>query len=274
MVKVAGIQTNPKILEKENNLNECLELIQTASSKGAKIIVFPECAITGYCFSSLEESLSIAEPILGPSTREISSLCIELGVYTIIGLLESEGEKCYNASALVGPSGFIGKYRKIHLPHLGVDRFVNRGDQPMKVFETEVGKLGMIICFDVRMPESARVLTLLGAESIMLPTNWPKGAELVPKYMINTRAYENRVNFVAVNRVGKERSFQFIGQSKIVDYSGKTLAEASSSKEEIIFATINLEEAKKKRVIIIPGEFELPLLEGRRPEFYDSLIKP
>jgi len=272
-VKVAGVQMDPKILEKEKNLSKCLEFIETAAKKNVEIIVFPECALTGYCFSSLEESFSVAEPVLGPSSRAIASLCTELNVYTIIGFLERDGDKYYNTIALIGPKGLIGKYRKLHLPFLGIDRFVNPGNQPLKVFETEVGRIGMNICFDVRMPESARVLTLLGAESIMLPTNWPKGAELVPKYVINARAYENRVNFIAVNRVGKERGFEFIGQSKIVDYSGKTLAEANSLKEEIIFATIDLDGARKKHVILVPGEFELPLFKGRRPEFYGILVK-
>jgi len=272
-VRVAGVQMDPKILEKEKNLSKCLEFLETAAKKNAEIIVFPECALTGYCFSSLEESFSVAESVFDPSSRAIASLCKELNVYTIIGFLERDGDKYYNSIALIGPNGVIGTYRKLHLPFLGIDRFVNPGDQPLKVFETEVGRIGMNICFDIRIPESARVLTLLGAESIMLPTNWPKGAELVPKYVINARAYENRVNVIAVNRVGKERGFEFIGQSKIVDYSGKTLAEANSLKEEIIFATIDLDGARKKHVIIVPGEFELPLFEGRRPEFYGILVK-
>ena len=272
-VRVAGVQMDPKILEKENNLLKCLEFLETAAKKRAEIIVFPECALTGYCFSSLEESFSVAEPVFGPSSRAIASLCTELNVYTIIGLLEKDGEKYYNTVALIGPKGLVGKYRKLHLPFLGIDRFVDPGNQPLKVFETEVGRIGMIICFDIRMPESARILTLLGAESIMLPTNWPKGADLVPKYVINSRAYENRVNVIAVNRVGKERGFEFIGQSKIVDYSGKTLAEANAFEEELIFATIDLDGARKKNVVLVPGEFELPLFKGRRPEFYGILVK-
>ncbi len=272
-VRVAGVQMDPKILEKEKNLSKCLEFLETAAKKKAEIIVFPECALTGYCFSSLEESFSVAEPVFGPSSRAIAALCRELNVYTIIGLLEKDGEKYYNTVALIGPKGLIGKYRKLHLPFLGIDRFVDPGDQPLKVFETGVGRIGMNICFDIRMPESARVLTLLGAESIMLPTNWPKGADLVPKYVINARAYENRVNVIAVNRVGKERGFEFIGQSKIVDYSGKTLVEANSLEEEIIFATIDLDGARKKHIVLVPGEFELPLFKRRRPEFYGLLVK-
>ena len=272
-VRVAGVQMDPKILEKEKNLSKCLEFLETAAKKNAEIIVFPECALTGYCFSSLEESFSVAEPVFGPSSRTIAALCRELNVYTIIGLIEKDGKKYYNTVALIGPKGLVGKYRKLHLPFLGIDRFVDPGNRPLKVFDTKVGRIGMNICFDIRMPESARILTLLGAESIMLPTNWPKGADLVPKYVINSRAYENRVNVIAVNRVGKERGFEFIGQSKIVDYSGKTLVEANSLEEEIIFATIDLDGARKKHIVLVPGEFELPLFKRRRPEFYGLLVK-
>jgi len=268
LLKVAGIQTNPKILEKEENLKKCLELMHAASKNGSQLLVFPECSITGYCFSSLDEGLDVAEPIPGPSTNEIGSLCKDLGIYTIIGLLEIDRDKCYNALAFFGPEGIIGKYRKIHLPYLGIDRYATPGDKPLKVYTTEIGKIGLNICFDVRLPESARVMALMGAEIIVLPTNWPRGAEAIPKYVINARAYENRVNYVAVNRVGVERGFRFIGRSKIADYTGQTLAKASAVNEEIIYASLNLKGAQEKHVIIIPGKFELPLFETRRPEFY------
>ncbi len=270
-VGVAGVQTDPKILEKEGNLESCLQLIHIAARKGSKLIVFPECSLTGYCFSSLSEGLDIAERIPGPSTREISSLCKELRVYTIIGLLEKYGNKCFNSVAFIGPEGVIGRYRKIHLPYLGIDRFATPGDEPYAVYTTDLGKIGMQICFDVRFPESARVLALLGAEVIVLPTNWPEGAEPVSEFVINTRAYENRVNYVAVNRVGIERGFRFIGQSIIVDYQGKTLAKADPIKEEIIYAKLDPVGARNKHVVIVPGEFELPLFDARRPEFYSIL---
>lgn len=273
VVKVAGIQSNPKILEKEKNLEECLESMKGASREGAELLVFPECSLTGYCFSSLEEALTVAETIPGPSVNAVASLCKKLGVYAVIGLLEREDDKCFNSLALLGPKGFVGKYRKLHLPYLGVDRFASHGDLPFKVFDTEVGKIGMNICFDSRFPETARILALLGAEVIVLPTNWPEGADLVPKYVVNTRAYENRVHYIAVNRVGRERGFRFIGQSKIIHCSGVTLAKANASKEEIIYAQLNLEESRKKYVVIKKNEFELPLFKERRPELYELISK-
>ena len=274
VIKVAGVQSNPKILEKEKNLEKCLESIEIASKEEAELVVFPECSLTGYCFSSLEEAMTVAETIPGPSVNAVASLCKELEVYAIVGLVERECDKCFNALAILGSEGFVGKYRKLHLPYLGLDRFVAHGNMPLRVFDTEVGKLGGIICFDTRFPEAVRVLALLGAEIIVLPTNWPKGADLVPKYVVNARAYENRVHYIAINRVGRERGFRFIGQSKIVHCSGVTLAEASASKEEIIYAQICPEEARKKHVVIKKNEFELPLFKERRPELYGLITKP
>ncbi|MDQ1279612.1 MAG: Amidohydrolase [Thermoproteota archaeon] len=273
LVKVAAIQSDPKILEVEKNLDECLEFIKVASKKDAKLIVFPECSLTGYCFSSFDEVMSVAETIPGRNVNIVSSLCKELGVYVVIGLVEREGDKCFNSLSILGPKGFIGKYRKLHLPYLGLDRFVSHGDIPLRILDTEVGKLGGIICFDTRFPEAVRILALLGAEIIVLPTNWPKGADLVPKYVINTRAYENRVHYIAANRVGRERGFRFIGHSKIVHCSGVTLAEASISKEEIIYAQLSPEESREKHVVIKKNEFELPLFKERRPELYELICK-
>jgi len=122
-VKIAGMQIEPIILDKDRNLARCLELIKVADKEGARLIVFPEAAITGYVFTSLGEALSIAEPIPGPSTEKILDSCRELNLYVIIGLLEKDRGKYYNAAALLGPSGLIGKYRKLHLPYLGIDRF-------------------------------------------------------------------------------------------------------------------------------------------------------
>lgn len=273
IVKVAGIQTNPKILAKKTNLDECLKHVKTASSQGAQLLIFPECSLTGYCYNSLKEALPMAETIPGPSINAVASLCRKLKVYVVIGLLEKDNTKCYNSLALLGPNGFVGKYRKLHLPQLGVDRFVSHGNLPFQVFETEVGKIGMNICFDSRFPEVARILALLGAEIVVLPTNWPEGADLVPKYVINTRAYENRLHYIAVNRVGCERGFRFIGRSKIVHCSGTTLTQANSFKEQIIYAQLQPQESRKKHVVIKKDEFELPLFKERRPHLYGILSK-
>ena len=276
IVKVAGVQMEPVILNKKVNLRRCQELLYAAAGQGAQFIVFPECTLTGYIYSSMDEARMIAEPIPGPSTREICNLCNKLDVYTVVGLIESDGNKYYNAVALLGPEGFIAKYRKLHLPYLGIDRFLNHGDLPLKVCETRVGKIGMGICYDARFPEHARILALKGAELIVYPTNLADITTFKAEHVILTRAYENLVFCMSINRVGEERGIRFTGHSRIVDFSsgGITLAEGKPYEEDIIYAEIEPGKAGDKHCIFVPGEFEIDFVKDRRPEYYDILTSP
>lgn len=271
-IRVAGVQMNPKLGQKERNLHKVLESIHRAAHADADLVVFPECALTGYCFASREEAQQVAEPIPGPSTELIERACQEADAHVIVGLLEGEGDRLYNALAFIWPSGQVEHYRKIHLPYLGVDRFVTPGDRPFKVYDSPVGRIGINICYDASFPESARVMALQGAELIVLPTNWPKGSENIAEFVVNTRAYENRVNYVAVNRVGRERGFTFMGRSKIIDYTGQTLAEGTATREEILYADLDLAGAREKHVVVIPKEFEVDRLRDRRTEFYGLIV--
>ncbi|MFC1994808.1 carbon-nitrogen hydrolase family protein [Chloroflexota bacterium] len=272
-VKIAAVQMDPKITKNRENLDKVLLETRIAAKNGADLIVFPECALTGYVFSSREEAMPFTENIPGASTESLAAYCKELGVHVIVGLLEKDAGKCYNAAVLIGPGGLVGKYRKNHLPFLGVDRFLDAGDEPFQVYKTPIGNIGINICYDCNFPEGARVMTLLGADIIVLPTNWPVGREKVPGYVINTRAFENNIHFVAVDRVGNERGAGFIGRSKIVSASGDTLAEASSDKEEIIYAEVSLVEARQKHVVFKPGEFEVNFIRDRRPELYGEITR-
>lgn len=272
-VKIAGLQMEPKILDKERNLARCLELIELAAEEGARLIVLPECALTGYCFSSLEEAIPVAEPILGPGTEELMAACRELNVYVVVGLLEKDGDKCYNTAVLLSPHGLVGKHRKLHLPYLGVDRFLDRGDLPLTVFDTEVGKIGMGICYDLMFAEHSRVLTLQGAELLVFPANWPESGIVYPDYIVPTRAIENHVYCVAVNRVGKERGTQFPGRSKIAHWFGRSLAEGKPNEEDILYAEVDPIEARQKRIVNVPGEHEVDFINDRRPEFYDLVCQ-
>jgi predicted amidohydrolase len=126
----------------------------------------------------------------------------------------------------------------------------------------------MNICYDINFPEAPRALKLLGAELFVLPTNWPEGAWRTPKFMLNARAQENHINLVAVNRVGIERVWRFIGQSKIVDCNGDIIVEASADKEEILFAEIDIQAANQNKIVNVAGAYEMDRIADRRPEFY------
>ncbi len=267
-VKIAGVQMEPKILEKARNLARCLDLIELTAKEGARLIVLPECALTGYCFSSLEEALPVAEPIPGPSIEKLTAACRELNVYVAVGLLEKDRDKCYNTAVLLSPHGLVGKHRKLHLPYLGVDRFLNPGDLPLTVYDTEVGRIGMGICYDLMFAEHSRVLALQGADILVFPANWPETGKVYPDYIVPTRAIENRVFCVAVNRVGKERWIKFPGHSKVVDWFGRSLAEGKDNEEDILYAEVKPAEARQKHFIIKRGKHEVNFIKDRRPDCY------
>lgn len=273
-IKIAGIQMEPIILDKGRNLARCLELINIAAKEGARLVVFPEATLSGYIFGNLEEALPVVETIPGPSTEIIRDYCRELNIHVIVGLLEEDRGRHYNTAALVGPSGLIGKYRKFHLPYVGIDRFLNHGDLPWQVSDTDVGKIGLGICYDLDFPEHARALALMGAEVIVVVTNWPQGVEFAPEHLIHARAIENSVYCLAVNRVGEERGVKFFGRSKFVDCLGRSIAEGKPYQEDILYAEINPALAREKHQVRVPGEFEVDMIGDRRPELYRILTQP
>jgi 5-aminopentanamidase len=273
VVKVAAVQMNPELMQKEKNLENILLKTREAAANGAKLIIFPECALTGYMFTGRAEAMPYAEAIPGPSTEKVAEVCKELGVYMIFGLLEKSNDKLYNAAALIGPEGLTGKYRKNHLPFLGVDRFTDKGDNQFEVFNTPAGNIGIVVCYDITFPETGRCLALKGADIIAVITNWPRQRIYIAKHVINARALENHIYVAAADRIGTERGGKFLGMSKIVDVSGRTLASASMTKEEILYADLDLELARKKHIVFVPGEMEMDFINDRRPELYGEITR-
>ncbi len=131
----------------------------------------------------------------------------------------------------------------------------------------------MNICYDGSFPESSRVLTLLGADLVVLPTNWPTGAVTTVCHLVQARALENHIFYAAVNRVGEERGFRFIGQSRIVQCNGDILVQAGEHDAEIIVAEIDPAIARNKRLVKIPGKYEIDRVADRRPEMYGPLCE-
>jgi len=266
---IACMQMDCLLGQPQANLSKIIESIRLAAKRDASLVAFPECALTGYAFESLEEAVPFAESVDGPSAQAVSEACRETGVYAAFGFIERDGGKFYNSVMLVGPEGLAGCYRKVHLPFIGIDRFLSPGDRPFQIFELPFGKVGLNICYDISFPEPARVLKLMGAELIVLVTNWPPGAWRSPEFVVNTRALENHVFYAAVNRVGTERGWQFIGRSKVVDCNGDTLAEANGESEELLVVPVELEEANHNHIVNVPGAYEIDRLADRRPEMYD-----
>lgn len=137
-LKIAGVQMDIAFGDPQANLRRMSQTLATTAEGGSQLTVFPECALTGYCFNSRQEAMPLAETIPGPSTERVGKLCRELDVHCVFGLLEIDGDRLFNACVLVGPQGLVGSYRKVHLPYLGVDAFAAPGDRPFAVHDVLV----------------------------------------------------------------------------------------------------------------------------------------
>jgi predicted amidohydrolase len=270
--KIAAVQMDCRLAEPRHNLEVMVARLREAASKGARLILFPECALAGYCFDSKDEAWPHAEPIPGPSSLALAAECGRLGVWAVAGMLEKSGNDLFNTAVLTGPKGIEGSYRKIHLPFLGVDRFTTPGERPFAVHDLDDLKVGITICYDGSFPEAARCLMLLGADLVVLPTNWPDGAAPTVKHLIQARALENRVYYAAVDRIGTERGFHFIGKSRIIDVNGELLTATDTDEPTILYADIDPARARDKRIVNIPGKYEMHRTADRRPEMYGPIV--
>jgi len=272
MVKIAAVQMQTDLMNPDANLSSVVSRIHDAALMGAKLAVFPECALTGYSLTS-EEAHEVAEAIPGPRLLKLTSACEAEDMLAVVGTLESDEEgRVFNTAMLVGPTGLLGRYRKTHLPFLGVDRFLAAGSSINGPFATAVGMLGLLICYDLRFPEPIRALALSGAQAILLPTAWPASATLYPEFMAQSRSAENSLFLVAANHCGEERGTRYLGRSIITGPNGEVLAEAGPKDDEILCAEIDLSRSDAKRRVFVTGEYELDLFGDRRPELYGVLV--
>lgn len=270
---VAGVQMDCKLGDAPANLRAMEERIAIAADRGAKLVVFPECIHSGYGYESRAEVVRVAEPLPGPATDRIAKVCAKFGVHVVFGLFEAAGSKLFNACALVGPQGYVASYRKMHLPCLGADRFTDPGDRPFAVHDIGGLKIGMNICFDGSFPESSRILTLLGADLVVLPTNWATNAMTMASLVSAARAWENHIYYLAVNRVGEESGFTYIGKSSAADYLGKMIHWAPENEEAIFTFDVDPVAARQKRVVTCAGTYEIDRVNWRRPDLYGPLLE-
>ena len=271
---VAGVQMNCALGDTNTNRTAVIDRLHRAVDRGARLVVFPECVLSGYGFESREQARSAAEPLPGPSTDAVAAACAKLGVWAVFGLLEVAPDgKLYNSCALVGPTGFVAGYRKLHLPCLGADRFTDPGDRPFAVHDLGGLKIGMNICFDGSYPESARILTLLGADLVVLPTNWATPARKMAELVSAARAWENHIYYLAVNRVGDESGYRYIGLSSAADYLGNVMHFAPEGEEAIFTIEVDPPAAAQKRVVTCAGVHEIDRVNWRRPELYGPLVE-
>jgi predicted amidohydrolase len=270
-MRIACVQAPVRFDDPTANAEYAVRRLTELKGQNVDFAVFPEAFLTGYCVGAQDEADKIAIQSTHAALQTIEKASNDLDILAIVGFAEMENGTVYNAATLFEPGQAPRKYRKTHLPDLGLDKFVQPG-QELPVFDTRLGRIGLLICFDLRPPEATRSMALQGADIIVLPTNWPEGAEVSADHIMISRAAENRVFVASCNRVGTENGFRFIGKSKIVHPTGRVLA-AAGSDEEVIVADLDFADARQKRTIAIPGKYETDVFSSRRPDLYLTLTE-
>ncbi|MCF6159077.1 MAG: acyltransferase [wastewater metagenome] len=260
MMNVGFFQTNPVFGKKTDNIQNAITEIRGLN---ADLVILPELFNTGYQFVSKEEAFSLAEQVPeGQTTQALIRLAEEKQVHIVAGLVEREGEYCYNSAVLVGPDGYIGCYRKLHL-FSDEKLWFEPGNTGLKVYDIGQARIGIMVCFDWFFPEVARSLALKGADIICHPANLI--LPYCPHAMI-TRCIENRVFAITANRTGVERrskdTLAFIGTSQIVGTKGEILYRASADQEESMVIEIDPNVACDKYITPVNH-----LFNDRRVEF-------
>lgn len=273
MVTLAAVQFEPRIGYKEENVKRSLELIHEAADKGANLITLPEMCNTGYIFNTRAECLSEMELIPdGPTTQAWIKAAKERNVYIVAGLGEvDEAGRAFNTCVLVGPDGFIGRHRKLHLWEDDKVYF-EPGDLGFQVFSTPIGRISMLICFDMWYFECFRILACMGADIVCCPTNWVAGLHpglaTIGTSLCHVNAGCNNIFIVAADRIGVERGCGFPGVSCIAGPEGwYRSGPASVDGEEILVATVNLMEARR-----LNWNAMNVVLRDRRTDLYDEML--
>ena len=274
-VRIAVAQYEPRIGDVDGNRAEAVRWASEAAAAGADVIVLPELASSGYVFADESEAQRAAESAEdGPMVAALHEVCAERGCHIAVGLDERDGSSRHNSAVLIGPGGTLATYRKLHLYYDEQSWFEPGADLP--VVDTPIGRIGLIICFDLWFPEPARALALAGAEIIAVPTNWV--ASFKPTvwddrgycqgdYIAMATAAQNGVVMACADRVGVERGVTFLGASIIVGADGWPVAgPASKDEAELLMADVDLDDVERARRRTPRNH----LLEDRRPGAYHT----
>jgi len=266
-LRAGFVQGRPHFGRTNENLEAGLALAATIE---ADLVVIPELWSSGYVFSSHAEVASLAEDAQsGPTARALTAAARRERRHYVAGFPEKSRGRHYNSALLVGPRGVRAVYRKLHLFEREREWF-SPGDLPLAVHRVAAARVGLMICFDWRFPEVARVLALQGADLLVHPSNlvFANAQEAM-----RTRSIENRVFTLTANRTGTERrpggTVPFTGRSQVVAPSGDVLVRAGKGATVASAVDLDLAESRKKSITAMT-----PIFANRRPEHYGLLVRP
>ena len=271
-------------LDPARNLARATELVREAGRQGAEIVCLPELFTAPYFGQypnpdGIEKAGVPIEPIPGETEHRLSECASENGIILISGSIYERAQNgLFNTCMTFDRQGrMLGKYRKIHIPHdenFFEQHYFTPGDLGFKVYQTDKGQIGTLICYDQWFPEAARTLALMGAEMVFYPTaiglvrgmeqsegDWQQAWENV----MRGHAIANGMVVVAVNRAGNEDQMDFWGGSFVIDAFGKTLARAGAA-EEVVLAAVDLDQGRKVRE-------GWRFFYNRRPDQYKKIVE-
>lgn len=282
---VAAAQLGPSSATKPETVERMVALMEEAGKQNVELLSFPELSLTPYFAAKVHESYEnfFEEQLPSPDTLPLFRAARRTGVHFILPYAEREGGAYYNSAAFIAPDGeIVGKYRKTHIPgwveprweglNILEKRYFTPGNLGFPVVSHPKVRLGALICYDRRFSEGYRALTLNGAELLCVPYNTPtfgqpkENGQETSEIMLRAGAMENQIFIVAVGKAGIEDGAEYIGGSAIISPAGKILAKAQTEGDELIVATIDLDEITASRK-------KWDFLADRRPEQYQQLVK-
>jgi 5-aminopentanamidase len=271
VTRIAAVQLAPVVGDLEGNTARITAAVTEVLEQGADVVVLPELATSGYVFETAEEARSCAiRPDDVRFTEWASLLATRPGAVLVVGFAEDAGDVLHNSSAVVTADGVQAVYRKVHL----WDRekvFFRPGEARPPVVETEHGRIGTMICFDLEFPEWTRIAALSGADLLATPTNWPLGPrpndERVAEVQIAlATARMNHMAIAFADRSGTERGVEWSEGTGIVGADG-WLRDSVGAGTGVAWADLDLPASRDK------GQSELVDLFGdRRPDLYGPLL--
>ena len=263
-VSIGYLQCAPAL----GNVNETIGHIDALirSAEGADILVLPELCNSGYNFVSYDQAQETSEEIENSIfVRYLESQCMQFKIHIVSGFNERDHNDLYNSAILVGPDGYIGTYRKLHL-FMNEKDYFKPGNRGLPVFNIGTCTIGMLVCFDWIFPEAWRILALKGADIICHPSNLVLPG--LAQRAIPIHALINRIFIVTANRIGAERDLTFTGLSIIADPQGDILDQASQKDAELGIQTIDIAMARNKMITQ-----RNDVLGDRKPEHYSLLAE-
>ncbi|MFX1285127.1 MAG: nitrilase-related carbon-nitrogen hydrolase [Promethearchaeota archaeon] len=267
-MKIALIQQHTT-QNKNENVKRGIKSLEEAASQGVKLVAFHKLAFEYFWPQKPATNAfrDLAEPVPGPTTEKFMEKAEEFGLVVVLNLFERENEKTYDCSPIIDSNGkLLGKTRMIHIleaPFFHEKGYYTPGNLGIEVFNTTIGCIGVAICYDRHFPEYMRMLALKGAELVVVPQagavdEWPPG---IFEAELQIAAFQNGYFTALVNRVGKEDSVTFAGESFMTDPEGRVIVRAPKLKDFILYHDIDLKELKNCQA-------RKHFLKDRRPEIY------